>query len=106
MIIPRTNSGITVVWVDVEHARLIHFSDDRMKREVLRPPDLENIVAGIESAHRVLILGPDAERLKLYEELRQHHPNLATKVIGCDVSDIPSDDQIAGHVSRYFGRLA
>lgn len=106
--------SMSVVWVDLEKAKLFHFSEDRMEREMLFAarvdpdfaiPDFaiyDEIAEKLSPAHRVLILGPGIARIHLNNRLKEKFPLIAKRVVGCESSEHPTDDQIAAHAMKYF----
>ncbi|MCM0606276.1 MAG: hypothetical protein KA715_09310 [Xanthomonadaceae bacterium] len=112
----------SVVWLDFENAKLFHFSDDQMKRETLHASMVEHhthrlnadekdnwnfyekIALSIESAKRVLILGPGIAKTHFENYMKGKHPLTAKKVVGCESSDHPTDQQIAAFAMKYFNK--
>jgi stalled ribosome rescue protein Dom34 len=115
---------MSVVWLDLEKAKLFHISADRMEREALQvsrvdhhthrreQEDIERdclsmcdrIAEKLDRAKGVLILGPGVARTHLLSRLQERFPRVAQKVVGCESSDHPTDQQIAAYAMKYFQR--
>ena len=111
---------MSVVWLDLEQAKIFHLSDDRMEREQLHASHREHHTHRIEQeereplhmydqvaqrlmdSSRVLVLGPGLAKIHLLARLKQKFPKLAKKVVGCETSDHPTDHQIAAYAMKYF----
>ncbi|MCC7441535.1 MAG: hypothetical protein IT285_07880 [Bdellovibrionales bacterium] len=116
----KTGGGVTVVWVDLDRARIFHISEDRMERESVEAhrhehhthalenherdcvPMYDEIAKKLGTTDRVLLLGPGQARLHLLSRLQEHFPLVARKVVGCEKSDHPTDSQIAAYALKYF----
>jgi hypothetical protein len=112
--------SMSVVWVDLEKAKLFHFAEDRMERETVAATRVEHHTHRIEgderdcwpmydaiaekvgSAKRVLILGPGVARMHLHNRMKDKFPGIAKRVVGCERSDHPTDQQIAAYAMKYF----
>lgn len=112
--------NVSVVWLDSEHARLFQFSEDKMERETIHAkrlplddvqleksernsgPLYDQLVGKLLDTHRILILGPEIAGTHFLNYLRKNHPLSAKKVIACEPSDHPSDQQIAAYAMKYF----
>lgn len=114
--------SISVVWLDLEHAKIFHLSDDRMEREELRAKHVDHhthrrnqderepvmmydqVAQRVREASRILILGPGLAKVHLLQRLKEKFPLLAKKVVGCETSDHPTDGQIAAYAQKYIQR--
>lgn len=112
--------SLCVIWLDHEHAKLFHFSEEHMERETVRatrvdhhthrldgdeknhPVMYDEIAAKLEQASRILILGPGLAKTHFQNRLLEKHPAIAKKVVGCETSDHPTDHQIAAYAMKYF----
>ena len=103
--------SIAVVWLDHEHAKLFRFSADRMERKIFLLVDdvggengmfdrISEALVGDDG--RVLILGPGLPKTRYLQSLWGGHPDIARKIVGCEASELPSDDQIAEYALKYF----
>lgn len=98
--------SFSVVWIDLEHAKLFHFSDDQMKREVLHSSRVnlyEDLAKRLVNEKKILILGPGTARVHFLNHLKEKHQQTAECVVGCEVSDHPTDQQIAAKALEFFG---
>jgi stalled ribosome rescue protein Dom34 len=111
---------MSVVWVDLEKAKIFHFSEDRMERETLFATRVDHHTHRLENderdcwpmydeigkklgrANRVLILGPGVAKTHLYNRLKENFPRVAKQIVGCESSDHPTDHQIAEYAMKYF----
>jgi stalled ribosome rescue protein Dom34 len=113
------------VWIDHNEARLFHVTASTVDTEVVVAPHAQTKLhrkLGSDSGHRasedpsyydavaealagapaILVLGPAIAKLELIKHLRAHHRDLATKIVGVETVDHPSDRQLAAHVRAYF----
>ncbi len=113
-------SNISVVWLDLENAKIFHFSDERMERETLHATRVDHhthrrdndekdsvnmyddLARRISKSSKVLILGPGVAKDHFSTRLRENFPDVAKKVVACEAADHPSDAQIASYALRYF----
>lgn len=110
----------SVAWVDREHARLFHFSDEQIERKNLhvRQPEhhthhkegddreyqrfYRQISDHLKESDCLLILGPGIAKYHLKTHILDHFPALGRRIIGCETVDHPTDRQIAACAMRYF----
>ncbi len=116
--------SFAVVWIDLEHAKVFHFSGDQMKREEVRAsyvdhhthkfenderdsqPMYEETAQLLSSDKRILILGPGLARSHFLNYLKEKHEKTAQCVQACEPSDHPTDSQIAAKALEFFGAQA
>jgi stalled ribosome rescue protein Dom34 len=60
------------------------------------------IVAALEPAMEWLIAGPSSARDELASFVRNHEPRLATRIIGIEPADHPTDAEIVAHGRAFF----
>jgi stalled ribosome rescue protein Dom34 len=112
--------SVTVVWLDLEKAKLFHLSEERMLRENVRAtrvehhthrlendeldcvPMYDEVAKRLKDSTGILVLGPGLARKHFVSRLETAHPEIAKRVVGCEASDHPSDQQIAAYALRYF----
>ncbi len=104
--------NLSVVWLDLEQAKVFHLSEVSMERETFREPTAEvpaepptmyaKIADRLARAKRVLILGPGAAKKNFHTFLTTHFPNVAKRVVACESSDHPSDAQIAAFAAKFL----
>ncbi|MGZ3695301.1 MAG: eRF1 domain 2 [Bdellovibrionota bacterium] len=112
----------SIIWIDREHARIFHFSEESMERKRIRTGHTdhhthrkEGIAAQkdekalfieakdeLASSDRVLIVGPSMAKHHFQTFLMEHYPALAKKVVGLETVDHPSDGQIAAIAKTYI----
>lgn len=112
----------TVVWLNLDWAKIFHFSDERMEREELRAHLINRYVEGIAGGYdrplglfdalaakltesnRLLVLGPGLARVHFVERLKEKFPAVAKRVVACEPSEHDSDPLIAAYAMKYFRR--
>jgi hypothetical protein len=60
------------------------------------------IVAALEPAMEWLIVGPSSARDELASYIHTHEQRLATRVIGIEPADHPTDGEIVAHARAFF----
>ena len=101
------------VWIDRDEARLwhdLHHVHRHPKSQETRthnhPQDelrfFGDVLAGLEGAEEILIVGPSVTKLHLLRHLQHHAPAVAARVVGLETADHPSDRQLVAHVRHYF----
>ena len=63
-----------------------------------------DVTVALEPAMEWLILGPSSARIELEEHVRAHHPELASRIIGAEAADHPTDNQIVAHERSFFSQ--
>ena len=104
---------LSVVWIDMAHAKIFHLSEEKMEREEVRATHIDHhthrlnqderdpkvmydqIAQKLGNANRILILGPGIAKVHFMDRLRKRHPTLVKKVLACETADHPSDAEIA-----------
>lgn len=115
----------TVVWIDHREAHVIAFSPDEAEAAILHaqhghrqvhhrqgsisggkitedPEFLRRVSDAVRPAGEILVTGPAAAKLHLYDWWKTHEPAIAAKVRGIETSDHPTDGQILKHARAYF----
>ena len=115
----------TVVWIDHREAHVIGFSADQAESAILHAQHghrqvhhrqgsisggritedrdfLRRVSDAVRPAGEILITGPAAAKLHLYDWWKAHEPAIAAKVAGIETSDHPTDGQILKHARAYF----
>lgn len=113
--------SVAVVWLDLEQAKLFHFTHDRMQREIVQVRRVDHhthrkegderdsvvmydeVAKRLEGARRILVLGPGIARLHFVDRLNEKFKAIASSIIGCEASDHPTDAQIAAHARKALG---
>ena len=76
-----------------------------MQRDMLQPaavPLEERLAEKLSSGNKILILGTEETNLLFLEYLKAHHAGLAKKVVACEISPQPTDEEIALFAMKYF----
>jgi len=114
----------TAVWIDHQEAKI--FEVDRSSEatatvkatlghlhrhatvtaERQHPADVQRffqeIARVLEGAQEILVLGPASAKLELVKHLRDHSPAVATRIVGVETVDHPTDGQITAYARKYF----
>jgi stalled ribosome rescue protein Dom34 len=112
-----------VVWMDSEKAHLfnlktseiekshlgVHGADHhtRNKKDLLEAAHMEHfyrdLAAKLKDADQILILGPGLSKNHFKTYLEKHHTaGLASKIVGMESSDHPTDNQIIAFAKKFF----
>lgn len=117
-----------VVWVDHQHATVIDFNvDDKQvvtiasetgQRKLHRrsgipgsgkaAPDhvfYDEVALALGSAREVLIVGPGNAKTEFHRDLQGRHSAIATRVVGIESVDHPSDGELLAYAKKYFKRI-
>lgn len=97
--------SVSIIWINHDTARIYHFSDDRMEREVIpMAPALpgDALSSRLENSKQILVLSPGEMGKDWVDGLRVQYPHLAKRVVGCEVLHIADDVQIAEYAIKYF----
>ena len=112
------------VWIDRQEAR-IHDIDAKdvdavkiespshhihrhptVSAEHAHPADAQrffaDVVGALQDAEEILIVGPAHAKLELIKYAHEHHPALASKIVGVETVDHPTDGQLVAYARRYF----
>lgn len=131
--LPRTaralKSGMTtphsIVWLDHEEAKIIHFNAEAIRQDEVVPPPSETrfhakaatsgrrdehtlqhyfsqVAKALDDSQQVLVVGPSTAKLELLRALHRNHPQLEKRVIGVETVDHPTDRQLAAYAKKYF----
>lgn len=113
---------MSVIWLDLENAKLFHFSEDRMERSSLKATHIDHhthrrenderdcvsmydeLAARLVKTQRILILGPGVAKDHFFNRMKDRFPDVAKRVVGCESSDHPTDNQIAAYAIQYFNK--
>ncbi len=117
----------TVVWLDHEEAKLFHVDSAGLDRAELHVahhlrhsgktggpaethrqsaadhPYFDEISKHLGGALTILVVGPANAKTELVTYLKEHHKEVASKIVGVEAADHPTDAQIVAHAKRYFG---
>lgn len=114
-----------VVWIDHREAHVISFNAEDAEaalvhahgghrqvhhrhgsiggaRENEDPAFFRGVSDAVRACGAILVTGPAAAKLHLYDWWKAHDPAIAAKVAGIETSDHPTDGQILKHARAYF----
>ncbi|MBC7384710.1 MAG: hypothetical protein H7301_00930 [Cryobacterium sp.] len=99
--------SVSIVWLNQQHAKAYHFSDQRMFREALTVGKTSEslhleIAERIKDSSKVLLLSPDRSAEAFADFLRNLFPKLAQKIVGIETLAVASDEGIGNFASHYF----
>lgn len=100
---------VSVVWVDHDKAKLLHFSEEGIKRELIvagvegaTPTFSQELLERLSRSSSILILGPGNARTELLDCIVENSPGLARRVLCCEASERPDDRELAARAMKYF----
>ena len=114
--------ALLAIWVDSEHAKLFHFSskelthknytssaamhqkqgEDKSNHLKKEHHFFKEFMPDLTDAEKILILGPGMAKQHLEKFLKDHHSELAKKIVGCESVDHPSEPQIIAIARKFF----
>lgn len=66
---------------------------------------MHEVVEAVASANEILIVGPSSAKLELMKHMVKHDANIASKVVGIETVDHPSDAQLLAYAKKSFTRI-
>lgn len=117
---------LSIVWIDREHAKIFHFSDEKMERKKLSASHIDHhshkrdaidqsqeekklfleALKELTDSMRILIIGPGVAKHHFRAFLTEHHPMVAKNISGMETVDHPSDGQIAALAKKHFQKAS
>lgn len=99
--------SVSIVWLDEGLAKIYHFSEDRMEREVLLleggKPENDLVLSGhLANSKQILVLGPGPAGEAYFERMRAGFPEFFRRIVGCETLEKPDDAAIADYAIKYF----
>ena len=114
-----------MVWIDHRQAKVFHFDAEHDREVIIRnshqhqnlhhkanssdsghaPVDkeyLHRVVAEVETAGALLIVGPGSAKTELRKYAQQFRPDVAARIRAVETVDHPSDGQLLAHGRKYF----
>jgi stalled ribosome rescue protein Dom34 len=114
------------VWIDHNEARVFHVTSGSVDESVVKAPahhihrhpkgptaehhhpdDMHRFFADVakalESAEKILIVGPSTAKLQFLRYLRGQAPALEPRVVGIETADHPTDRQLIAQIKHHFG---
>jgi stalled ribosome rescue protein Dom34 len=115
-----------VAWIDHDEAHIIHFNADESEQLTVHskhrkghlhhksgqlgdgraPEDHAFYQAASDAligAEKILIVGPASAKSELEKHMTHHAKDLATRIVGVEPVDHPTDGQILKLARKYFG---
>ena len=116
-----------VVWIDHKEAKLFHVDSAGLDRAELHVaehlhhpgktgahaeshrqaaedhPFFDSISRHLGGLVEILVVGPASAKTELVAYLKTHHKDVASKIVGVEAADHPTDGQILAHARKYFG---
>lgn len=114
------------MWIDHDEARTFHMTGETVEELTVpavahhvhrHPKDQETkirnhpqdelhffaaVAHALEGAEEVLIMGPSVTKLRFLRYAQEHSPALASRVVGLETADHPTDRQLVAHIRHYF----
>lgn len=114
-----------VVWLDHSEAHVMHITSDDVEKSVVHPAKPHQhlhaksgstgsgrpaedhtyyhaVATALQGAQEILVVGPAKAKLQLIKHIHAHHSDMATKVVGVETVDHPSDAQVVAYARKYF----
>jgi stalled ribosome rescue protein Dom34 len=66
------------------------------------PAFYEEVAKALTENEEILVLGPSTAKLELIKYVHKHHAPMASKVVGVETVDHPTDRQIVAYARHYF----
>jgi len=115
----------TVVWIDHQLAKVLHFDADTSETVLIHsthphqhlhhkansndsghaPVDKkfhEQVADAIAGSEAILIAGPASAKTELVAHLKQARPAVAAKISAVEPMDHPTEGQLLAHARRFF----
>jgi stalled ribosome rescue protein Dom34 len=116
----------SAIWIDHHEARVFHVATGGFDESVIKAPahhihrhpkgptdehhhpdDMRHFFADVakalESAEKILVVGPSTAKLQFLRYLHTHAPALEQRVVGIETADHPTDRQLIAHIKHHFG---
>ncbi len=116
----------SAVWIDHHEARVFHVTPSSFDESIVKAPthhihrhpkgptdehhhpdDMHHFFADVakalESAEKILIVGPSTAKLQFLRYLHSHAAALEPRVVGVETVDHPTDRQLLAHIKHHFG---
>jgi stalled ribosome rescue protein Dom34 len=114
------------VWLDHKEARIFHIDPHTIDEATVlaplhnihdkhpvgpegpheHPEDatrfLHAVADALDGSEEILVVGPGATKHELVKYVNAHHRALASKLVGVETVDHPSDRQLIAYAKKYF----
>lgn len=88
------------------HAPNHHVRHSEVTREREHPAEAKHyyhdVAKVLADAAKILIVGPGTAKLELVRHLQVREPTIASKIIGLETVDHPTEGQLVAYVRQYF----
>ena len=94
------------VWPHERHVHLHHKAGPAASAG--RAPGDKHYFHGVSEAvadaGEILIVGPGTAKNELRKHMQEHDPKIATKIVGVEPVDHPTDGELINYAKRFFGK--
>jgi stalled ribosome rescue protein Dom34 len=66
------------------------------------PVFFAEVIGALEAAEKILIMGPSVTKFHFLKYAQEHAPAIASRIVGVETADHPTDRQLVAHVRQYF----
>jgi len=117
-----------VVWLDHRDARVVDFSVDEKHAVTVHHAGghrkvhhragttgsghtnddthfFDEVVTAIGDAREVLVTGPGTAKIAFRDHVTKHHAALASRIVGVETLDHPSEGELLAHARKVFKRI-
>jgi stalled ribosome rescue protein Dom34 len=114
-----------VVWIDHKEARIFHVHPKAADESTVLSPQhhvhrhpkgrgeprehlddarhfFDDVARGLDGVDSVLIVGPASAKHEFVTFVHEHHRPLASRIVGVETADHPTDGEIVVHARSYF----
>ena len=109
----RENAHIHKIWSDeasTEALHAHHHSHHTHSKNEQRDHDssafYHQIADKVKDASSLLIMGPGVAKTHFLDYIRKHSPQLATRVVGLEAVDHPTEGQVISHARKILTEFA
>jgi stalled ribosome rescue protein Dom34 len=120
-----SNHNHTIVWIDHEQARIFRFDATDVNSATIRSSHphehihhkansgdsghvgvdkafLRRVGEALSQAESILITGPASAKKELAAYLKRDQPSVASKIVGIEALDHPSDGELLAFARKFF----
>ena len=110
-----------VVWIDQVEAKIYHIEPDGFEVGKVKAPQqhltrkneeqghhsgheqfFQEVAALLKNAEEILVVGPSSAKLDFLRYVHKHDSLLASRILGMETLDHPTDGQLVAYVRHYF----
>jgi len=115
---------LATVWIDKKQARIFHVRPENFDESTVKAPHREvqhptreggdknhpqdeqhffrDVAHALADAREILLVGPSTAKFHFLKYADKHDHALATRIVGVETIDHPTDRQLAAYVRRYL----